>query len=255
MMTVEHQSSWIRTDAERLADIGARSGAASVPACPDWVVADLVSHTGWVHRWMRYMVCLPEGEGPSRETSMAAGLPKVGSAQHPDGDLVVWFREGLDQLLQAFADVSPTKTVSSLFGTHTPSLIIRRMVHETAIHRRDAEDAIGQPSGFDTELAADGIDELLDLWIPMRFPHKDFGATGQTIALAPTDRESAWSITVQPERTVWQRSDVVPAKTDVIARGTASDLYLFVWNRLAVAQLEVSGNADLLARWQAAATV
>jgi uncharacterized protein (TIGR03083 family) len=202
---------------------------------------------------MRYMICLPEGERPTKETSMAAGLPKVGSAQHPDGDLPVWFGEGVHQLLQAFVDVSPIKTVTSLFGTHTPSLIVRRMVHETAMHRRDAEDAVGKPSGFDPALAADGIDELLELWIPRTFAYGDFGGTGQVIGLRATDTDDAWSITVQPEATLWHRCG--DDQADVIARGMASDLYLFVWNRLGVGQLDVSGDRELLARWQAAATV
>ena len=37
------------------------------------------------------------------------------------------------------------------------------------------------------------------------------------------------------------------------ARGPLSDLYLFVWNRIGLERLDVVGDADPLARWQAAA--
>lgn len=76
-----------------MAVVGAASLAASVLTCPGWDVADLLSHTGWVHRRMCYLAGLPEGERATREGSMAAGLPKVGSAQRPDTDLVPWFRK------------------------------------------------------------------------------------------------------------------------------------------------------------------
>lgn len=252
-MPPDEQLSWIRSEADRMADVGPRSFAAPVPTCPGWNVADLLSHTGWVHRWMRYMVCLPEGERPTRETSTAAGLPKVGSSQHPEGDLVPWFRDGVDELLQAFTETSPTKTMRSLFGTHTPSLLIRRMAHETAIHRWDAEQAVGVPTGFDPDLAADGIDELLELWAPRTFTYAEFGGTGQTIELCAADGEDAWVITVEPDTTAWHRGHADAA--DATARGATSDLYLFVWNRRSTDELEVLGDNDLLARWQVAATV
>lgn len=252
-MTPDEHLHWIRIDADRMADASTRSSAAPVPACPGWDVGDLLSHTGWVHRLMRYMVCLPEGERPSRETMMAAGLPKVGSAQHPGGDLVAWFRDGVDQLLAAFTETPPTKTITSLFGTHTSSLLIRRMAHETAIHRWDVEDALGPPNGFDRALAIDGIDELLEIWVPMTFKYGDFGTTSRTIELRVSDGDDAWAITVGAESTVWHRGDGEGA--EVTARGRSSDLYLFAWNRRSADPLEVVGDRDLLARWQAAATV
>lgn len=249
----DQQLTWIQRNGERLADVAARHPDAPVPACPGWDVTDLVSHTGWVHRWMRYMICLPEGERPTRETSIAAGLPKLESAQHPEGNLVAWFSDGIDELVEAFATTPSTKTIRSVFGVHAPSLLIRRMVHETAIHRRDAEEAAGELTSFDPSLAADGVDELLQLWVPLRFAYDQFGVSAQTLELRPSDNEDPWTITVEPQTTTWSRSHA--DDPDVVARGTLNDLYLFVWNRLRVNQLDVSGNHDLLVRWQAAATV
>lgn len=40
------------------------------------------------------------------------------------------------------------------------------------------------------------------------------------------------------------------ADADVVARGTASDLDLFVWGRVPPSALEVTGDASLLERWQ-----
>jgi hypothetical protein len=45
------------------------------------------------------------------------------------------------------------------------------------------------------------------------------------------------------------------AKGDVAARGTASDLLLFLWGRVPADSLEVFGDADLLARFSQAIRV
>src|SRR5215218_4683742 len=205
-MTPNRHLAWIRENADRMADVGGQSLDAPVPACPGWDVADTLSHTGWVHRRNAARFNLPEGTQLTAEVSIAAGLPpEAGSTQRPEGNLVAWFRQGVNLLQQTFEGTSPTKRITSLFGTHTPSLHLRRMVHETAVHRRDVEDAVDLPTGFDPTLATDGIDELLDLWVPRTFSYGDFGGTGQVIGLRATDTGGAWVITVQPETTEWQR--------------------------------------------------
>ena len=89
---------------------------------------------------------------------------------------------------------------------------------------------------------------------PRRFDYAGFGANGQTVHLHATDGRpdvpGEWLITMDAERTDWQRGH---HKGDVAARGALSDLYLFVWNRVGPERLDVVGDADLLARWQAAA--
>jgi hypothetical protein len=40
------------------------------------------------------------------------------------------------------------------------------------------------------------------------------------------------------------------AKGDVAARGSASDLLLFLWGRVSAERLEVFGDAELLARFR-----
>lgn len=42
---------------------------------------------------------------------------------------------------------------------------IRRMAHETAVHRVDAAQAVGERWRVDPELAADGVAEALELWL------------------------------------------------------------------------------------------
>ena len=42
----------------------------------------------------------------------------------------------------------------------------RRMAHETAVHRWDAQLAIAAGEPIEAKLAADGVSEVLDTWLP-----------------------------------------------------------------------------------------
>ena len=101
---------------------------------------------------------MADGEEQTEEGLVAAGVPAEGGTalQRPDGDLVAWFQQGVEELLQAYEETPPTKMVNTFYGVRTsPLLLIRRMAHELAIHRWDAEQAHRTPAGFDAALAAD----------------------------------------------------------------------------------------------------
>ena len=59
--------------------------------------------------------------------------------------------------------------------------------------------------------------------------------------------ESEWLI-----RTVDGRLTATPehTKADAAVRGTASDLLLFLWNRVPAASLDVVGDASVAAAWK-----
>nr|BFE67524.1 hypothetical protein GCM10020092_008250 [Actinoplanes digitatis] len=40
------------------------------------------------------------------------------------------------------------------------------MAHEISVHRWDAEAAAGRATPIETKLAADGVNEVLDTWLP-----------------------------------------------------------------------------------------
>lgn len=247
-MTRDEYLSSIRADGDRLGRIEPADLGRRVPSCPDWDVAGLMAHTSWVHRWVTYVVGLPEGEKPARDA-----VPRWSG----EGDVVAWYREGLDGLLAALEATPPDRSVFTLAGAQPASWWVRRLAHETAIHRWDAEAARvpagGRIEGFLPDLAADGIEEVLEVMFPRRFDHAGFAGRGETIHLHGTDGGDVggeWLITVGPEDTRWERGH---RKGDVAARGPLSDLYLFIWNRVGPDRLDVVGDAELLRRWQAAA--
>ena len=74
-----------------------------------------------------------------------------------------------------------------------------------------------------------------------------FAGDGETLSFEPTDVDAARTFTMLPER-VDIESRVGDA--DVTARGTASDLLLFLWGRVPPSALDVHGDRLLLERWQ-----
>jgi uncharacterized protein (TIGR03083 family) len=232
----------ITRESARLAESAGHAGLdASVPSCPEWTVADLVEHIANVQRWARITV-------ETRATQRIAWreLPPP----PPPNEVLAWFRDQTHSLVETLARTDPATPVWSWTDDHTARFWFRRQANEVAVHRWDAQGAAGTGTAIDTALAADGIDEWLAM-LPFRTPGPVTGS-GETLHLHCTDTPTGvggeWLVTLTAEGPVTER---VHAKGDVAARGGASELDLFVWGRVPVTDLEVFGDADLLARFQA----
>ncbi|HEX5586572.1 MAG TPA: maleylpyruvate isomerase family mycothiol-dependent enzyme [Acidimicrobiia bacterium] len=250
MNTTEYLDAIARESAA-LADAAERAGLdASVPACPGWTVFDLVEHVGNVQRWAALTVTTLPTERISR--SEMRELP-------PPAELVAWFRAASATLVDALAAADPSAPVWTFSGEHSVRFWFRRQAHEVAVHRWDAALAAGAPTPIDTSLAIDGIAE----WLEMSLGRLASGLVGhgETVHLHCTDTSAGtatdagseaggeWLVTLAADGpTVEARH----AKGDVAARGTASDLDLFVWGRLPADGLDVFGDAELLERFRRA---
>jgi uncharacterized protein (TIGR03083 family) len=234
-------------NSDRLAEAAAAAGTgAPVPACSGWTVTDLLQHLVRGDAWARTIV--EQGKAGSTERVLPGEIDE--SLQ---GDaLVDAFGAGARSLVDALASVTPETPVWTFSSTNrTASFWQRRRSQETAIHRYDAELAAGTPSPLDAALAVDGIDEFLTVFLPRL--SDNFGEVGDaTVHLHCTDAEGEWLVANRDGAvTVTQEH----AKGDVAARGTASDLLLFLWGRAPADALEVFGDADLLARFRQAIRV
>ena len=119
------------------------------------------------------------------------------------------------------------------------------MTQEAAIHRWDIEAAHGDTQPINAELAVDGINEFYDFFIAERLP-KAFSGDG-SVHLHATDAEGEWMVTRKSDGITVEKTH---GKGDVAARGSASDLLLFVWNRKLHTALETFGNTELLEEHQ-----
>lgn len=232
----------LRRDGDLLARAAQAGLDAPIPTCPDWQMRDLVRHLGFVHRWVTANVaqCRTRPMSAEEEEALVPDWPA-------DADLVAWFREGLAGLIHTLATAASDLACWSFLPAPSPLLFwARRQAHETAIHRVDAESAVGQVSPFPATFAADGLDELLFGFVSrpgekLRLP------SPRTLSLAATDIAREWQVRIESDRVV-VRSEA--GQGDCLVRGPATDLYLLLWNRRPLDGLEIAGDAGLLDHWR-----
>jgi uncharacterized protein (TIGR03083 family) len=228
----------IRTDGDALGTAARAAGLdASVPSCDGWNVADLLSHQGRLHHWVTGIV----KAGGATPTDHWSKLETPG----PDA-IFRWYEQGVGDLASVLDAAGPDAPAWSWTGDHRAGMWARRMAHETSIHRWDAQLAAGAPQALDHFLAADGVSEVFDV-IAYRRGAERVRGNGETIHLHCTDAEGEWLVRLDPDGVHTTKEH---AKGDVAARGSASDLFLFVWGRITPDALEVFGDRALLERWQ-----
>lgn len=214
-----------------------------IPTCGGWTLGDLVQHVGHIHRWAAGMV----GErSRQRHSRRQADLP----LPDPPADLGDWIAEGAEVLLPALRAADPDDGMWTWGPDKHVRFWSRRMVHETAVHRVDAQLGLGLDPWLHPAVAVDGVDEFLE-----NPPARRFRGDGERILLAATDRPDRWLVSLSADRPVVSRLDADPAGTATVrVRGTAADLDLLLWQRRhhAEPRFAVRGDAALLDRWRAA---
>lgn len=225
----------VRREGTTLADAAASQPTAPIPSAPGWDATELLRHVGLVH--MRASVVLRTGtmERPTRENGMLPDPPEHG--------VLAWYRTTLDGLvadLEAIGD--PDRPVYSFHPTdRRAGFWPRRMAHETTIHRVDAQQAVGDTvTNIEPAFAADGIDELLTVFVPARAAGRSPG-DGRTVHLHSTDAEGEWLIRFDPGDVKVEHGH---AKGDAAVRAPAEDLLLWLWGRRALDGIEVFGARD-----------
>jgi uncharacterized protein (TIGR03083 family) len=248
-MGLERYLSPLDQDGQLLVAAARQAGPqAPVPTCPGWTVGDLLRHTSFVHRWAAGYVehalveMVPE---PSEDE-----LARTGPA---DEELMDWAEESHQHLVSVLRAAAPDVQCWTFLPAPSPlEFWARRQAHETAVHRVDAQLAAAMPLGtVRTELALDGIDELLFGFLSRRRRPAADDARPARVHLEDTVSGRGWSLLTGAG---WlEASAAVPgeaAAAELTVRGAAGDLYLWLWNRRPAAGLEVAGRVELLDAWK-----
>lgn len=221
-----------------------------VPTCPEWDLRALVGHVGQAHR---------HGAGVVR--GRVTGVERLPPPTEPPvlDDVAAcraWLVDGADALVAAIEHAAPGDEVWNFaFGSGPPGFWLRRMIHETAVHRYDAALTAGTPYELDPELASDGLSEFLSLAtspgaVAFR-PDlaREMRGRGQTLYLHAGGDERGWLLTRGPEAVSWKQ--VGPVTADVTVRGDVVDLLLLTVGRVEPgdARLTVTGDTELLVHW------
>ena len=237
MPTHEEFLAHLDADCHLFAAAAAMGLEPDVPCCHGWTVHDLVVHMGevishkadivvegWVDAWPPRKK-LPEGADP-----------------------LGWYREEAVRLYEVLAAADPAAAAMTFGEDKTVAFWIRRMAHETLVHRVDAEQAHGYESTIDPELAIDGVAELFDVYVT-GYP--------KWASLRPSDEvvrvevgEQSW--TVRLGKFVGSRKArdyVLPttmfepnAEPNAVITGEPDRLLLWMWGRAPIDDVTVSGE-------------
>jgi uncharacterized protein (TIGR03083 family) len=226
--------------------------ATPVPTCPDWTLRQLATHVGRAQRWAAQIV----------STRSAAFIPfrQVPDGKFPDDPSLhaPWLRAGATRIIGAVREAGGYPVWA--FNTLRPaSFWARRMAHETAVHRADAEIATGREVSFEPDIAADAIDEWLGFMSAPApgdaDPRLDALPDGAVLHVHATDEgldgAGEWLVRREGSQVTVQAGH---GRGDVALRGPAGRLLLVLLRRVPPddPQVQVLGDPELLASWLAA---
>ena len=236
-----------RSAAFRAAVAAAPSLDLTVPTCPEWTLSDLARH-------------LSQGRRAWAAT-VAAGPGATGKSVPPDDPVPARAREAWParlaestrELLDALREAGPDRGCWTWWGaSQSPSTcgaVARHQLQEIAVHTYDAQLVLGAPRPLPDEVALDGVEEFLSTCCATTsaWPHEptafDFQAT----------EGRSWRLTVDGDGARFTRLLSPGTAAGATVRGTASDLVLYLYDRISVDSLDLDGDGgllDLLRAWE-----
>ncbi len=215
--------------------------ALPVPSCPQWTVVDLTRHLGAMYRWVHSFANRGVTTRPERYSLDEAPT---------DDTLLGWFDEQYASLLALLDALDPNLPAWNWAPqAKQAEFWHRRMAHETAVHRWDAQMAVGLSEPIEAKLAVDGVTEVLDTWLPGGRRKGPLDRHGM-IALHANDVEQVWHVRLRGAGIALLDTDTLLDDDDrherVVATGTASDLLLALMGRVPFDLLDLAGDATLL---------
>lgn len=200
LLTQLEQATSSFTAVLRDADLSAR-----ISACPDYDLAGLASHLGGIHLWATE--ALASSESPGR--------PSAGPRERDA--LVSWYDGAARSLLAALDATDPGARCFTFGPPSTAVFWLRRQAHEATVHLWDAQAAVGEPDPLDPMLSADGVDEVLTVFLPRQVLLGRTPPVEQAVALTSTDTGRRWIV-----------GDGEPTAQ---VQGPAASLLLLLWKR------------------------
>jgi uncharacterized protein (TIGR03083 family) len=228
----------------------------TVPTTPDWTLGDLLRHIGGNLRALEQAVRTGEAvTEPERQVPGHGGPPGDDPAA-----LEAWLSEAAAGCAEALRRAGPDAQ-AQVWVFRWPALAwARRAAHDLVVHRADAAGAVGAAYTVAPEVAADAVDEFLDLVRGLQAAAADAEAgaggpdpgPGGSVHLHATDAgpgvASEWLLEPEPPAFTWRHAH---EKATVAVRGPIADLLRVVCRRLPPDSdgVEVLGDRAVLDAW------
>ena len=224
--------------------------SANVPTAPDWALSDLVRHVGGNLRSVEQAVRTgeavtdPEGQVPDH------GGPAGGDP----APLFAWLTEAAGRFASTLGAAGPGVEAQVWTVRWPTAAWARRAAHDLLVHRADAAGTVGAAFTAGPDLAADALDEFLDLMSNPQVAAAAGPAPGPTgsIHLHATDSgpevPSEWLIELGSPTFTWRHAH---EKATVAVRGPVTDVLRVAYRRLPpdADGIEVLGDREVLEGW------
>jgi uncharacterized protein (TIGR03083 family) len=186
----------------------------TIEHCGDWDLRDLAEHLGRGNLWAATAIRERRGDY---------------EAPPPPGDIAAWFAETA-RVLTHTLEIDPSTEAWTFAPPHTVAFWRRRRCLETAVHRWDAQHALGMPSELDPELCGDGIAEVIEVFVPRQVRRGRATPPEAAVRFTATDLDASWVLG--------------PGEPVAEMTGTAPELLLALWNRRPMPWATLTGDHD-----------
>ncbi|KRF14057.1 hypothetical protein ASG90_14865 [Nocardioides sp. Soil797] len=236
----------LRTESARFRSVlTSTDPAARVPSCPEWNASDLLGHLTGVHDFWTWIV--------ANRASSPDGYVEIEIPEAYDARLAL-FDERSAALAAALETADPKEHAWSWSVEQTVGFTLRRQSHEALIHRLDAELAAGDVTELDARLAADGVQEALDIMFGGTPSWGSFTGSGQFVRVDSIDTDHHVWVELgrftgtDPDDGVTHDEDDIHvvddpgSEPDAVVSGTAADLDAWLWKRADDTGITVAGE-------------
>ncbi|HET9168346.1 MAG TPA: maleylpyruvate isomerase N-terminal domain-containing protein [Actinospica sp.] len=218
-----------------------------VPTCPEWTADRLAHHVAATY--LHKVEAIRTGVLAAQEPA----LDEAGPVEALD--------EAYAALAACFAEHRPADPAATWYGPdQSVGFWIRRMCHESVVHRVDAELVAGlELAPIPDDIAQDGVEEFLTLALeyrcevwPEHFAAVLEGADPRPVAIAAGDR--SWTVTagpkgiavgdcLVPEESAYERNEAARIG------GAPGDVLLWLWGRTDERVVHAVGDPVLVNRF------
>ncbi len=209
-----------------VSDLGVR-----IASCPGWTAYDLALHLGNVHGWAATIVETGERAHEQDDAPGSRRAKAVGA----------WYGAKAEDLYQVLRLTPPERPCwNHVEGRGPARFWARRQLHETTMHHVDLDLACGRTPLLASEVAADGVGEVLGTLVHRMYAKGYSTRLEEPLALRATDTGDTWVMVPQAGPPLLEQDahgvrDRVEAPAEV--------LYRLLWRRpVDTGSMRVSGD-------------
>jgi uncharacterized protein (TIGR03083 family) len=226
----------IDADAARIRAAYDADRNARIPWSDRWTVRSVARHVAGAHHVVARII----HERPTADFGL---FDEVEQPPKDDPGFPAWSAASTDALCDALRSTDLDEPCwTSMPDGRAVRYWLRRITHETLVHRWDAELGVGwDHAPFDVEVATDGVDEYLTLALPtLRRERRSSAAP--PVRITCTDADGSWFVQTADDGECTVSATPLPVAATL--RGPAAGTLLALYGRQSLGEAGVALEGD-----------